>query len=280
MSRPLRIQFPGAVYHVTSRGNTRQDIYLSNGDRRVFLRILGNVCERLAWRCYCYALMDNHYHLVIETAKANLAQGMRQLNGVYTQHFNHEHERTGHLFEGRYTAVLVERDSQSLEVIRYVLNNPVQAGLVRRVEDWRWSSLNMTMGVEPSPRWMAARWVLGQFGEDRVRARQRLLAFVRDGHRQGSTPYENVKGDVFCGSDEFVRKHRRKLADAEIPRTQRNPLRRRLDLLLRRGGTPEEVLAAYREGYRMVEIATHLGVHYTTVSQRLKRAGRTLYVKT
>lgn len=265
---------------MTSRGNTRQEIYLSNADRRLFLRILGNVCQRLEWKCYCYCLMDNHYHLLVQTERGNLAQGMRQINGVYTQHFNREHGRTGHLFEGRYGAVLVERDSQSLEVVRYILNNPVQAGLTRRLEEWRWSSLNATIGLEPARRWMAVDWVLGRFGDNRQHARERLLDFVKDGRGGEATAYGNIKGDVFCGSDDFVRRHRMKTRDVEIPRAQRNPLRRGLDSLLRRGGTPEEVLAAYREGYRMVEIAAHLGVHYTAVSQRLKRAGRTLYVKT
>ena len=131
MSRPLRIEFPGALYHLTARGNARQDIYLDARDSRRFLGLLGEVCSRYAWRCFAYCLMTNHYHLVVETAHPNLAAGMRQLNGRYSQAFNHHHQREGHLFQGRYKAILVEREAYLLEVCRYVVLNPVRAGLAR-----------------------------------------------------------------------------------------------------------------------------------------------------
>ena len=131
MARPLRIEFPDAVYHITSRGNGRADIYLDERDRESFLQILGDVCRRMRWVCYAYCLMTNHYHLVIETPDANLARGMRQLNGVYTQCFNRHHGHTGHVFQGRYKAILVDRDAYLLELARYVVLNPVRAGMVK-----------------------------------------------------------------------------------------------------------------------------------------------------
>src|SRR3972149_2645148 len=140
MARPLRIEYPGAVYHVTTRGNAQADIYLDDTDREKFLEILGQICDRYHWHCYAYCLMGNHYHLVIETPAGNLARGMRQLNGNYTQTFNRQHRRAGHLFQGRYKAILVDKDSYLLEVIRYVLLNPVRARLTNTAGQWRWNS--------------------------------------------------------------------------------------------------------------------------------------------
>ena len=111
MARPLRLEFPDAVYHVTSRGNAGQDIVLDDRDRSTFLRVLGRTCERANWLCHAFCLMTNHYHLVIETPDANLSRGMRQLNGIHTQAFNRAHGRSGHVFQGRYKAILVDRDA-------------------------------------------------------------------------------------------------------------------------------------------------------------------------
>ena len=140
MARPLRIEFPGALYHVTARGNARADIYLSDGDRAAFLALLARTLDRFGWLCHAYCVMSNHYHLLIETPRANLSRGMRHLNGVYTQSFNRIHGRVGHVFQGRYKAILVEQDAHLLELCRYVVLNPVRARLVARAGDWRWSS--------------------------------------------------------------------------------------------------------------------------------------------
>ncbi|MCS6318519.1 MAG: transposase, partial [Nitrospira sp.] len=116
MARPLRIEVPGAVYHVTSRGNARQDIVADDGDRAQWLTVLAHVVDRYGWRGHAYCLMDNHYHLLVETPQPNLSLGMRQLNGRYTQDYNRRHERVGHLFQGRFKAILVEKDAHLLEL--------------------------------------------------------------------------------------------------------------------------------------------------------------------
>ena len=146
MARPLRIEFAGAVYHVTARGDGQEDIYLGDDDRRLFLEVLGEVCERFDWVVHAYCLMDNHYHLLVETPNANLAKGMRQLNGVYTQAFNRGHARVGHVFQGRYKAILVQKESYLLELARYIVLNPVRARMVRSAKDWPWSSYRSTAG--------------------------------------------------------------------------------------------------------------------------------------
>ncbi|MGH1430765.1 MAG: transposase [Neptuniibacter sp.] len=147
MSRALRIEFPGAYYHITSRGNARSDIYLNDEARRYFLTLMQQVCERFRWFCHGYCLMDNHYHLLIETAEANLSKGMRHLNGVYTQWFNRTFGRVGHLFQGRYKAILVDSDSYLLELCRYIVLNPVRSRMCHDASEWPWSSYRSTAGL-------------------------------------------------------------------------------------------------------------------------------------
>ena len=151
MARPLRIEFPGALYHVTARGDRQEPIYEDDDDRKVFLDLLGKVIVEWNWVCQAYCMMGNHYHLLVETPDGNLAKGMRQLNGVYTQLSNRRHQRVGHLFQGRYKAILVDRDEYLLELGRYVVLNPVRARLVKRVEDWPWSSYRSMVGQARNP---------------------------------------------------------------------------------------------------------------------------------
>jgi putative transposase len=154
MARPLRIELAGGLYHVTSRGDRREDIFLSDEDRDDWVELVGEVCTRFNWRCHVYCQMINHYHLVVETPEGNLARGMRHLNGVYTQSFNRRHHRVGHVFQGRYKAILVEKDAYLLELARYVVLNPVRAGMVGDAGDWRWSSYLTTVGQEPAFPWL------------------------------------------------------------------------------------------------------------------------------
>ena len=140
MTRPLRLEFPGALYHLTARGDRREDIFLDDTDRQTFLDLLAKEIRQQRWRLYAYCLMSNHYHLLIETPEGNLVAGMRRLNGVYTQAFNRRHGRVGHVLQGRYKSILVDKDAYLLELARYIVLNPVRAGMVKRVQDWPWSS--------------------------------------------------------------------------------------------------------------------------------------------
>jgi len=138
MARPLRLEFAGALYHVTSRGDRREEIYSDDQDRQIWLDTLGRACDRFNWVVHAYCQMTNHYHLVVETVDGNLSRGMRQLNGQYTQGFNRRHNLVGHLFQGRYKAILVQKEAYLLELSRYVVLNPVRAGMVKRPEEWPW----------------------------------------------------------------------------------------------------------------------------------------------
>lgn len=154
MARPLRLEYPGALYHVTARGDRREDIFFQDEDRTEFLSVLGVVCERFNWIIHAYCQMNNHYHLLLETVDGNLWRGMRQLNGVYTQRFNRRHGLVGHLFQGRYKAILVQKDAYLLELARYVVLNPVRARMVLDPAEWPWSSYPVIIGEAPVPDWL------------------------------------------------------------------------------------------------------------------------------
>lgn len=171
MARPLRIELAGGLYHVTSRGDRREAIYRDEQDRAQWLAVLSGVCARFNWRCHAYCEMTHHDHFVVETPEANLSKGMRPLNGVYTQGFNRRHGLIGHLFQGRFKAILVERDAYLLELARDVVLNPVRAGRVGEVSAWAWSSDRAMVGLAAIPAWLETDWVLGQFGCDREQAR-------------------------------------------------------------------------------------------------------------
>lgn len=271
MARPLRIELSGGLYHVTSRGDGREDIYFSDADRRAWLELFGNVCGRFNWVCHAYCQMTNHYHVVVETPEANLAQGMRQLNGVYTQYVNRAHGRFGHVFQGRYKAILVEKDSHLLELARYVVLNPVRAGMVRAAGAWRWSSYRATTGEEEAPAWLQTDWILGQFGARRRAAVERYVDFVRAGVGLPSL-WEGLRGQIYLGSEAFIAAMQKRLAARErldeIPRAQRRPLAKPLAQYAKQHDRPTAMALAYLSGdHTMKAIAEHFGVHYSTVSR-------------
>lgn len=275
MARPLRLELAGGLYHVTARGDGREDIYLSDADREMWLEVFGQVCKRFNWVCYAWCQMDNHYHLLIETPEANLSRGMRQLNGVYTQRFNRAHGRLGHVFQGRYKAILVERDSYLLELARYIVLNPLRAKMVKRLEDWPWSSYPATCGQAPAPEWLQTDWILAQFGRQRASATRKYIEFVHEGERLPSV-WTRLQGQIYLGSDAFVKRMQAQIENKpaldEIPRAQRRALTQALSDFERRYERNEAIARAYLSGqHTMAAIAQHFGVHYTTVS-RLVRA--------
>lgn len=270
MTRPLRVLYPGAIYHVCARGNERRAIFGDEADFSRFLDLLEQAIARHDWLCLGYCLMHNHYHLIVQTPKPNLPSGMRHLNGCYAQDFNRRHGRVGHLFEGRYTAVLVEAEAGFFRVVRYVARNPVRAGICARPQDWRWSSYAAAIGIAPAPAWLAVDVLLAAFGGSRENARRELRAYV-----EGEGPDPNLEAHgVILGSREFIRAHSSTLRPlAEVPRAHWQPIRPDLPEIFADGGDP--ITLAYREwGYTMHEIAEHLGCHYSTISRRLRERER------
>jgi len=199
----LRLEFTGALYHITSRGDRQEDIYEDDDDRKAFLSVLESVCESYNWVCHAYCLMSNHYHLLIETPDANLSRGMRQLNGVYTQTFNRAHGRAGHVFQGRYKAILVEKESYLLELSRYIVLNPVRAGMVNSAKDWPWSSYRATAGQVKGPGYLNIDWMLAAFAKRKSVAIERYKKFVAQGKDQPS-PWTLLRNQIYLGSEQFV----------------------------------------------------------------------------
>jgi len=276
MSRPLRIEFEGALYHITARGNRQESIFYSDNDRDMFLRILGKVIVRYNWVCHAYCLMDNHYHLLIETTDGNLSAGMRQLNGVYTQTLNRTYGKVGHVFQGRFKSILVEKESYLLELCRYIVLNPVRVGSCTKPEDWAWSSYGVTALGKSVPDWLTVDWVLSQFSKRRAEAQKNYHDFVLDGLDVEGSPLKKVVGQLILGGKSFIESLHLQILDKseikEFSRQQRlvgrpsleNLFVEKQDKTLRN----QTVKVAHLDyGYSLKEIADHVGRHYSTISR-------------
>ena len=275
MARPLRIEFAGALYHVTSRGNAREAIYRSDNDRQEFLSRLNRVCERYQWYCHAYCLMDNHYHLLVETGTPSLSKGMKILNGTYTQYFNQTYRRVGHVYQGRFKGILVEKESYLLELARYIVLNPVRAQMVRRAQDWPWSSYRATAGLREAHDCLTTDWILGLFGKARKQAQEHYREFVKQGRNQPS-PWEQLKNQIYLGSSEFVESMQSKIDPEQslkdIPRLQKQAPIKPLEYFQKRYPDRNKAMAiAYLTGHYTLEvIGRHFGVSYATVSRSVK----------
>ena len=275
MARPLRLELAGALYHVTARGDGREDIFHTDEDRVAWLETLAEVfCKRFNWVCHAYCQMTNHYHVLIETPDANLSKGMRQLNGVYTQRVNRTHGRVGHVFQGRFKAVLVDKDNYLLELSRYVVLNPLRAKMVRRLDQWQWSSYLATCGQATKPDWLQVDFILAQFAAHRARAIAKYVSFVHEGAKFPSI-WSELQGQIYLGSEAFIRKMQvlvdKKPGLTEIPRAQRRALKRALLEFAQAHERDDAIALAYLSGqHKMAAIAEHFDVHYTTVSRLVK----------
>lgn len=283
MARPLRLELPGAVYHLTSLGNAGQTVFRTAEDSELFLEILGEVCGRFDWRCLAYCLLPERYHLVVETRRATLARGMRQLNGRYTQAFNRRHGVGGHVFQGRYKAVMVEKPGYVAAVCRDLLRQPLERGLAVDPVAWRWSACRALLRRLPSgrgaPAWLAVDDLLALYGLDREEARRRCAADLEADDRP--SVWDHLRHQVFLGSDAFVAEMRERAAAAaagrgslaEIPRAQWQAPPPPLAGFVAEAGSREEAMArAYLSGaHSQSRIAAHFGVHYSTVSRAVRR---------
>jgi REP element-mobilizing transposase RayT len=296
MARPLRLEHPGAIWHVTSRGNAQQDIVRDDVDRTRFVRRLGDVVPAVRWRLHAWVLMTNHFHLLVETPDANLARGMQQLNSSYSQAFNRHHRRVGHVLQGRYKGILVERESHLLELVRYVVLNPVRAGMVGTPAEHRWSSYAETAGLRKAADWLDVDSTLAQFACRRSEARRRFRQFVSEGRGANYRPWDDLRGRVCLGSERFVDSLAaladKTSLDTDIPRAQRQLAKRpscdaiqsevryafgasEADLA-RRSSHPARkafaLLARRVADSRLVEIARPLGISARSASSLLSAA--------
>ena len=243
MPRPPRIKFPGAYYHIMSRGTAKQPIFLRDHDRLTFLNTLSDAVNKFSWMCHAYCLMDNHFHLLIATTEPNLSEGMHSLNSKYCHCFNRKYDRVGHLMQGRYLAPLVENESHLLVVARYIVLNPVRSGVTRWPEEWRWSSFLATAGLAPAPRFLEVSFILGLFSDDLNKGREAYITFIEEGIIEGL--HDNPDSRV--------------------------PLQELFKGVRDKNQRDVEIRAAHTEhGYTLKEIAAYLQVSLSTVSRAKK----------
>jgi len=283
MARPLRLELPGAVYHVSTFGNAGQAVFREAEEPALFLEIVGQACARFDWCCLAYCLLPDRYHLVVETRRPTLTRGMRQINGRYTQSFNRRHGIGGHLFQGRYRAVMVEKPAFLAAVCRDTVRQPVERGLAAAPAAWRWSSHRAVAGRLPpgraAPDWLALEELLALYGPELDTARRRYTADVEANDRPAV--WESLRHQIFLGSDGFVEEMReRAKAEAarrgnltEIPKAQWQAPPPPLDSFIAAAESREEAMArAYLSGaYSQSSIAAHFAVHYSTVSRAVRR---------
>ena len=237
MARQLRIEFPDAFYHVTSRGNERKAVFKSFRDREKFLSYLESATKRYGAVIHVYCLMDNHYHLFIETPAGNLSQIMQHINGAYTAYFNKKRERSGHLFQGRYKAILVEADEYAKELSRYIHLNPVRAAHVKTPEEYKWSSCQYYIVNRKVPSWLQRDFILGYFDTKRISAMKKYRNFVHSlMGRDYESPLNRTQHPVILGSREFIDeiKHRflrDRQIDRELPVIRETMDRPRLEII-------------------------------------------------
>lgn len=207
MSRPLRIEFPGAFYHVTSRGNEGRMIFQSIRDREKYLSYLESAHDRYGAILHAYCLMGNHYHLLLETPRGNLSQVLHHINGAYTTYFNIKRGRSGHLFQGRFKGILVEKDAYCKELSRYIHLNPVRAGLAETPWEYRWSSYRCFIGKDRKPEWLKTELVLGDFGGPKESGFKRYREYVeREEIKELESPFKRVVASTYLGSKEFIQR--------------------------------------------------------------------------
>lgn len=292
MARPLRIEYPGAFYHVSSRGNEQKDIFKSRKDREKFLEYLASATERYGAAVHAYCQMSNHYHLLLETPAGNLSEIMRHINGAYTTYFNVKRKRSGHLFQGRYKAILVEADQYMAELSRYIHLNPVKAGIVDRPEHYQWSSYQSYTGQIKSPEWLRTSFILGCLATEKADAWKKYRSFVEDKlGKEYESPLLEAFGSSILGSvgfvDEISSAHVKGKEDVNIPMLRHFASR----------PSPEEIMQETRaefadnealtrqasiflchkySGIRLREIGAHFNLRDTAISETSRRFVRKL----
>ena len=211
MARPLRIEYPGAFYHVMHRGNAGSDIFKSIRDREKFLEYIGKAVERYDIKVHTYCLMTNHYHLLIETPHPNLSQAIKWINVGYVAYFNRKRRRSGHLFQGRFKAVVVDADEYLKSLSRYIHLNPVRARMIEHCKDYPWSSYPVFGGYKKAPEWLETDWLLSLFGQNRKKAMERYREFVESMQNEKiENPSKDIVSGIILGGTDFIHWIKRK----------------------------------------------------------------------
>ncbi|MGI9535004.1 MAG: transposase [Thermodesulfobacteriota bacterium] len=265
MARPLRIEYPRAVYFITTIGNAGQNVFSDSRDAEIWLEVFENVCDRFGWDCYAYCLMGNYYMIAVETPEPNLSRGMRQLNGVYTQNYNRKHNKGGHVFQGRYKSILVQKDKYLAELIKYILFRPVISGFVKFPYQFKWSNCKYILDKEKCPGWVNKDYIKNLYVD--------VESEFTDYNDSNENILENIKKQIYLGDDEFIselQKYVDKEKDLrEIPKVQRaKPINEYLNSCKSK---EEAIGKAYLSGdFTLQQLADHFSLHYSTISRIVK----------
>ena len=265
MARPLRIEFPGAVYFITAEGNQNQNVFLDSEDGKSWIDVFDRVCERFDWTCYAFCLMGSRYLIVIETPQPNLSKGMRQLNGIYTQNFNRRHGTGGHLFQGRFKSVLVQKEKYLAELVKYVLFLPVESGFAKLPQQFKWSSCKFLFDREKCPKWMNTEYLRELYSD--------LDNEFSEGNMPGDGVLQSIKKQIYLGDEDFISEIQKYVNGSkdlrEIPRIQRA---KPINEYVKQSSTKEEAISnAYLSGdYTLQQVADYFSLHYSTISRIVK----------
>jgi putative transposase len=273
MSRPLRISYPGAFYHVTSRGNESKNVFLSEQNRKRFLDYLESANEKYGAIIHCYCLMSNHYHLLLETPQANLSKVMHQINASYTTYFNTKRSRSGHLFQGRYKAILVDKESYAHELSRYIHMNPVRAKMVKKPWDYKWSSCGMYTGIQKSPSWLETSAILKSFGRKPYDAYRSFVV-----KNNTFNPYRQIHASTILGPPEFITRIQKYVKGEnirDVPALKKVSGRPTLELIEKAvsESAPDDIrrkmylYISQTKGYSLKEIGEYFDMKSAAVSQ-------------
>ena len=295
MARQLRVEFENAFYHVTSRGNQRDKIFYDAADRERFLEILSRTKERYGFLLHAYALMDNHYHLLMETPKANLSQIMQNINTSYTVYVNRKYQRSGHLLQGRFKGIIVDKDRYLIALSRYIHLNPVRAKLVKRPADYPWTSYKAFLDQKAEDSLVDTGDTLSYFSKHRKRAVRAYREFVEAAEGKEENPFAAMEAGLLLGKGPFKAKVLRRIekmkVDEEIPQARRLRKRVSVDAVIKacqlfygrnrkalvervRGNEGRQVaiyLAKILSGEKGKEIGRHFGIKGPAVSDAIKR---------
>ncbi len=269
MSRPIRIEYPGAVYEIRVRGNAGNAIFKQDDDRLLFLQNFGKVCDRFNWSCHAYCLLDSEYQLLIETHDPNLSRGMREVNGVFTQAINRKYQQRGHIFDGRFQAIVIEKEAYLAEIHRKLALLPVQHGLVKEPIDWIWSHYRGVMGKAWTANWLSWKPFLANYSSNTGEARRQYADFVADdGYQQRQF---KVKAQIVLGSDDFLEEIQKRVPKQILSSQflkQQNLSKSLTEYQLLYKTRDEAIREAYRSGeFTLNQIGGHFKLHYSTVSR-------------
>ena len=265
MARPLRIEFPGAVYFITSVGNQNQNVFLDSDDGKSWIDVFERVCERFGWRCYAFCLLGSRYMIVVETPEPNLSKGMRQLNGIYTQNFNRKHGTGGHLFQGRFKSVLVQKEKYLAELVRYILFLPVQSGFAKHPQQFKWSSCKYLFDREKCPAWLSNTYLKSLYGD--------IENDFSENSPAGDDILKNISKQIYLGDEDFILEIQKNVSNdrdlSEIPRIQRA---KPISEYVKMSESKEQAIASsYLSGdYTLQQLADYFSLHYTTISRIVK----------